>query len=91
MKKNPLNNSINRSYSNFISKCGHEPNYASCIARYKDDLTTFDAVISFKEYKENEIEEDIFWHCIDIEEFLELTSEDNNENFIIVELNEFYD
>lgn len=91
MKNKFLISIINRLYSDFITNYGHEPNYVSCEVRYKDEITTFDTIISFKEYQEDEEDEHIFWYCYDIEEFIDLTSEDNDEDFVILNVKEFFD
>lgn len=89
IKKSTICGIVNNAYSEFMSKHGHEPSYALCEIRYKDDLTTSEEIISFKGY--NEIDDNnVFFYCYDIEEFIELMSEDNSEDFIIIYLNYFY-
>lgn len=89
MKANKaLINKIRNLYQKSISETGHEPNYAVCELRYKDDLTTFEDIISFKEFN-SEDDDKIFYYAYDLEELLDLTTETEVNDFIITDIIKF--
>ena len=88
MEKREINITKNM-YNKFIDKTGHEPNYVECQVTFKDDNTTEDVVITFNS-NINDNDDDIFFYCYDFESFIELTSEDNNEDFFVNDVYEFY-
>ena len=90
MKKNKiLINTINRCYDDYIEAKGHEPFYAECLVKYKDSDETENFVISFSDFNE-ENDKYISFYCNDIESLIELTSEDNEEDFVVIDVLEFY-
>lgn len=89
MKANKaLINKIRNLYQESISETGHEPNYAVCELRYNDDLTTFEDIISFKEFN-SEDDDKIFYYAYDLEELLDLTTETEGNDFIITDIIKF--
>lgn len=84
-KRSPESAKAKRLYNEFESKYNHMPNYATCIIAYKDGISVFEDIISFKEYNEDE-DESIFFYCIDLEELIDLMDEDNDEDFVIKEV-----
>ena len=89
MKTNKaLINKIRNLYQKSISEAGHEPNYAVCELRYNDDLTTFEDIISFKEFN-SEDDDKIFYYVYDLEELLDLTTETEVNDFIITDIIKF--
>ena len=85
MKANKaLINKIRNLYQESISETGHEPNYAVCELRYNDDLTTFEDIISFKEFN-SEDDDKIFYYVYDLEELLDLTTETEVNDFIFTD------
>lgn len=89
MKANKtLINKIRNLYQESISETGHEPSYAVCELRYNDDLTTFEDIISFKEYNSKD-DDKIFYYVYDLEELLDLTIETEEDNFIITDIIKF--
>ena len=89
MKTNKaLINKIRNLYQKSISETGHESNYAVCELRYNDDLTTFEDIISFKEFN-SEDDDKIFYYAYDLEELLDLTTETEVNDFIITDIIKF--
>ena len=89
MKANKaLINKIRNLYQKSISETGHEPNYAVCELRCNDDLTTFEDIISFKEFN-SEDDDKIFYYAYDLEELLDLTTETEGNDFIITDIIKF--
>lgn len=88
-RNNKLINLINRCYNAYIEAKGHEPFYAECLVKYKDSDETEIFVFSFKDFNEKD-DEYISFYCDDIESLIELTSEDNEEDFVVIDILEFY-
>lgn len=89
MKANKaLINKIRNLYQESISATGHEPNYAICELHYNDDLTTFEDVISFKDFNSDD-DDKIFYYAYDLEELIDLTVETANNDFVITDIIKF--
>lgn len=65
------------------------PQYARCEVRFNDDITTEENIIALYPYDNKKSDERIFFYCNDIDELMELTKENNGEDFMVVEILEF--
>lgn len=76
-------------YNNFITEHGHEPFYVECNVKFKDDDSVEEGVIiSFKDFNED-TDEYIFYYCQDINDLVDLTSEENMGDFYVTDVIEF--
>lgn len=78
----------------FRIKYNDSPKYARCEVRFNEDITTEEDIIAIYPYnpanEDEKLDEHIFFYCSDIDELLELTKEDNGENFVVMNVLEFF-
>lgn len=88
MARNIIKDKAIKLYNNFVSECGHEPCYVICKVAFKDEITTSEVIMSFKEF-DVENDDKIFFYVYDLEELLEVCDSNNEEDFDVVDIIEF--
>lgn len=97
MKTNDINRDLALQITEMIrvfrNKYNDFPKYARCEIMINEDITTEEDIVAIYPYnpanEDEKLDEHIFFYCDDIDELLQLTKNNNGEDFVVVNVLEF--
>lgn len=82
-KPEEIRKEIDSLYMEYRSENGHEPHYADCVIRWRDDLETEEVRIALAMDSDTEMDEEIFFYCDSINDLKSLADNGKGDFTII--------
>lgn len=78
-KPEEIRKEIDSLYMEYRYENGHEPHYADCVIRWRDDLETEDVRIALAMDSDTEMDEEIFFYCDSINDLKSLADNEKGD------------